>query len=375
MKILKLLDSHDGGGTHSCELQYIEELRNRGIKVDGIIIGSGDKKEIYRRSVSNAYFISEEFRYRRLRLIGSLFNARSYGERLAEVVSDQLHATDYDAVIYRRHFYLYLAGSLGETLKVPVYWFMPNSVESHFSRKYYTYFLKRYDIQPIANSRYTMSTLPGICNHFVYPGFQEEKIVPDSPTFRVELRIREDAPVYGVAARIQEDKAHDLVIRAFCESNIPDQGGHLFIAGGPLSTPYHKKLQQAAGELLDTQIHFLGHLTHMSSFYSSIDVLINGRHEAEPFGISIAEAVAYGRPVIAYHLGGPSEMVVDDETGWLAETSSVDAYKEKMNRSLEQRDQWKEMGVKSRNLSEQFSCRANVTKLISIINELGVCRA
>lgn len=367
MKILKILDSHDSGGVFTCECQYIEEMIVRGVTVDGVIIGNGDKQDEYKRILSSPFFISREYPYKKFRKLHSMLFARRYSAGLADRVLEMI-PHDYKAIVYRRQYYMHLAGILGQKLNTPVYWFIANSINSKLSEWFYTWHIRRYHITPIANSKYTRDTLPKVCDHYAYPGYEENKITTQEPSFRKKLNIPQESPVFGIAARVSKEKAHDRIILAFKNSDAPAAGGHLLIAGGPLEGPWFKHLAQLAGKLLKDRIHFLGHVENMASFYSSIDILVNGRRDAEPFGISIAEAMAFGKPVIAYHLGGPSEMITNNETGWLVEKSQPEFYAEAFNKALQQKNNWQEMGKKASGRSVEFSCKHNVTRFLKVLN-------
>ena len=65
---------------------------------------------------------------------------------------------------------------------------------------------------------------------------------------------------------------------------------------------------------------------------------------AEPFGLSIVEAMLMQKPVLAYNLGGPSETVVDGQTGWHIDNPSVEACEAGLVRALRDRAVWHEMG-------------------------------
>lgn len=47
---------------------------------------------------------------------------------------------------------------------------------------------------------------------------------------------------------------------------------------------------------------------------------------AEGFGLTVAEAMWKGRPVVASHVGGIADQVVDGETGVLARPTDLDAF-------------------------------------------------
>jgi glycosyltransferase involved in cell wall biosynthesis len=53
------------------------------------------------------------------------------------------------------------------------------------------------------------------------------------------------------------------------------------------------------------------------AFLGSLDCLLNPSFPAEPFGMSVVEAMALGRPVIASNVGGPAEIIEHERSGLL----------------------------------------------------------
>jgi len=373
MKILKILSSEDKGGIYTCETQFIRELRKRGIVVDGIILGNGEKLEQYKELCNNTWVIpllDINYSGSTANILRSILISYNFGAAQAAHLQKQLKPGAYDAIIYRRPIYIHLAGKLSKLLKTACFWHLPNTVNSSFSRKYYNFFCKKYDIVQVANSSYTKETLGKQCEHVVYPGYDSTRVTEGKRAYRAKLGLNEAAPVYGMASRIYKDKAQDIVVKAFVSSNIPAAGGHLLVAGGPLDSDFAQMVQEHAGALLHKQIHFLGQTKDMPEFYSSVDVIINGRRNAEPFGISVAEAMGAGKPVMAYYLGGPSEMVVHNESGWLIPKPTVEGYRAALNESLEKREQWTAMGASAKAGANRFSVKSNVDKLVEIIASL-----
>lgn len=100
-------------------------------------------------------------------------------------------------------------------------------------------------------------------------------------------------------------KRFDLVVNAFTKLNLP-----LKIFG---TGPENKKLREMAGPTIE----FLGPISDKEKpgIYQHSLAFIHP--QIEDFGITAIEAMAAGKPVIAFNKGGGAETVIDGETGHL----------------------------------------------------------
>jgi len=364
MKILKFLGGDDYGGQFICECQFITHWREKGIQVDAYILGKGRAFEKYKSIVTNWYELPEinaEFGGGLKKIVSGIFESYVYVRRIQK----QLVLNDsYDAVIYRSQSYLYLAAFVAQTINSKAYWHLPNSVNRVFSKLYYNIALRLKGVIPIANSRYTKNSLGRICTHVVYPGFNMSRVKVSNPIFRLNYSINQQAIVFGTAARLHPTKAQDLLIEAFIKSDLYKKGAHLLIAGISVDDDFKYKCE-ALAKGYENYIHFLGNVDDMASFYSSIDVYVNSRIDAEPFGISIAEALGACKPVIAYYEGGPSEMIENRLNGILIYKSTIEQYLEALLNVHKNINSFKKELIKETSLKLKYTVNAN--KFISII--------
>lgn len=163
--------------------------------------------------------------------------------------------------------------------------------------------------QIIANSRHVAGRIDKFWRRaadVIHPPVSTDRFAPVAPEARggYYLWLGELAPY----------KRPDLAVEAFGRMGKP-----LFVIGGP---------GRAEAELAQTakdNIRFLGRLddARMRRYLASCRALIFPGEE--DFGIVPVEAMASGRPVIAYGRGGALDSVVDGETGLLFHEQSVDA--------------------------------------------------
>lgn len=135
-----------------------------------------------------------------------------------------------------------------------------------------------------------------------YYGRESEVIHPPVETGR--FSISPDVDDYFLAGgRLVPYKRFDVIVRAFNKLGIP-----LKIFG---EGPDYRKLRGEA----KANIEFLGKVSEENKADLYRRAIAYLHPQEEDFGITAVEAMASGRPVIAYRQGGATETVVDGVTG------------------------------------------------------------
>ena len=103
--------------------------------------------------------------------------------------------------------------------------------------------------------------------------------------------------------------------------------------------------------------------TAMPDLLRSVDLLAMPS-EFEAFGISAAEALACGVPVVAFAAGGLEEVVVDGETGVLVREQTAEALASALTRLLRSPERLVAMGAAGRkDAVGRFSWRTHMVSL------------
>lgn len=120
----------------------------------------------------------------------------------------------------------------------------------------------------------------------------------------------EHPPYWLTGGRLVGYKRFDLTVRAFAKLNLP-----LKVFG---TGPELRRLKKLAGP----QTEFLGRISDevKRDLYANAIGFIHP--QMEDFGITAVEAMAAGKPVIAYGQGGGAETVVDGVTGRIIEAQT-----------------------------------------------------
>ncbi|HIQ23347.1 MAG TPA: glycosyltransferase [Planctomycetes bacterium] len=142
----------------------------------------------------------------------------------------------------------------------------------------------------------------------------------DGVVVRRRLGLSPESPVAGIVAALRPEKHHELFLQAARRvlRNRPDAA--FLIAG---DGPRRSALEQMAQRLgLEKAVRFVGTREDIPELLSAIDVFVLTSHmEANP--VSILEAMACGKPVVATRVGSLAETVHHGRTGFL--TSPGDA--------------------------------------------------
>ncbi|MBN1911141.1 MAG: glycosyltransferase [Pirellulales bacterium] len=142
-----------------------------------------------------------------------------------------------------------------------------------------------------------------------------------SKELRTELDLPEGTPTVGLVAALRPEKRHDRFLQAasLIRQAVPETR-FLLVGDGP----ERKKLETLTRELkLNESIQFLGTRRDVPELLALMDVfLLTSQMEANP--VSILEAMAVERPVVAPAVGSIPETVADRVTGRLVPPGDVE---------------------------------------------------
>ncbi len=150
-----------------------------------------------------------------------------------------------------------------------------------------------------------------------------ERFRPDGPDLREELGIPAGQPVVGIVSRIKPGRGHAQLLLAFrgVASAVPE--ARLVIVGRGEGTG---ELRYRAGVLgLAGRVVFAGYRAgaELAAAYRTLDVKVLLAEGNDGTCRALLEAMACGRPCVAYRFGAPAEAVVDGATGLLVDEGDV----------------------------------------------------
>ena len=191
---------------------------------------------------------------------------------------------------------------------------------------------------------------------------------------RQALGLPPEMPVVGMVANFSPIKRHDVLLRALVKMRemLPDVRC-LLVGDGPLRAAMEKTAQRLG---LSGAVSFLGSRPDVPDLLPALDVFCLAS-DSESFSNAIVEAMAAGKPVVATDCGGPREIVVEGETGFLVPTGQPSALAEKVSFLLRNPALAQQMGQAGRRravgcFSLEQMVAARETLFIRLLCEKGV---
>lgn len=375
-----LIAGDEGYGVRRGTLELISNLRKRGWRTPIITMIEGDFAQEC-RSMGFELFCPGLGRMpgldgSLLRKAGQFLKQLKCERRMAGPIVQQLREWNVEGTFVRWPNLVGLAGRVSKTLGVPCFWHMPNIVGGGYpfdlNRRIVQRRCHRMGIQPIANSRYTAATIGDkpVKPMVMYLGVDADRFDPDrvESISRGELGIPEDAVTFGIVARLDESKGQARFLEALTTIDDHDPKPHLLLVGGAIDSEYGRRIQQIARDrgAVD-RLHMTDNVPDPERYYGVMDVAVNARIDAEPFGMSVIEAMSMRRPILVHALGGPRESVVDGETGWHMSDPSVESFATAIRRALKDRPEWEVIGHRARqHVLEHFTFQHTADTFVQI---------
>ncbi|HAD73171.1 MAG TPA: glycosyl transferase family 1 [Alphaproteobacteria bacterium] len=148
------------------------------------------------------------------------------------------------------------------------------------------------------------------------------------------LGLPDDKSIIMLPARATSWKGHEILIQALAQ--LSDKDAILMLLGIEDGPPaYAEKLRAMAVRYgLGGRVRIGAGSRDMPAALMLADVVAMPSIKPEPFGRVAIEALAMGRPVVAFRHGGAVESIDEGRTGWLADPLSVDSLAEALQTAL-----------------------------------------
>jgi glycosyltransferase involved in cell wall biosynthesis len=199
-------------------------------------------------------------------------------------------------------------------------------------------------------------------------GIELEQRVGADANGRAEMRRYLGIPAgrfaVGWVGRMTAVKRGDDVLEGFKELRLRGVDATLFLVGDGPDRPQLEQRAHELGIMRDTL--FLGYQEDVASLYAAFDALVlPSSNEGTP--VSVIEALAAGRPVVATRVGGVPDVVRDGQDGFLVEPGDTEGLADRLSRLAEDPALRERLGAAGR---ERVLPRYAVDRLVDDVDRL-----
>lgn len=293
-------------------------------------------------------------------------------ESLAEQTgADIVHAVSYPAVLYV---------ALSRRLTPPLIWHEHNIKRIHrFNRPILRFVASRCAAvlgpSTAVTRNLALAGVDGAKLRTVYNGVDLARFVPGADAARrarALLGLEDGQPAIGLIGQLLPYKGHGLLIAA-ARALVPRWPSlKLFFVGARENPPYEQQLRDdAAGEGLSVNVVFTGWRADVHEVAQAMDVLVVPTMTPEPAALTLLEAMALARPLVASQTGGTPEIVIHEETGLLVPPADPVALASAIERLLENPSLGARLGAAGRHRVEvRFTMHRHLEEMLAIYDEL-----
>jgi glycosyltransferase involved in cell wall biosynthesis len=210
----------------------------------------------------------------------------------------------------------------------------------------------------------------------IHSGMNVEAFLQAQPDrqLRASLGISEDDLVIGKVARLFRLKGHEFLFEAAPRIVAAVPNVKFLLVGDGI---YREKFERLVARMgLRDRFVFVGLVApeEIPRYLALMDVLVHlSLREGLPR--SVVQALACGKPVVAFDVDGTREICVDGRTGFLVRAEEADGVAEAVIRLLQDKGLTSRMGARGRQLvEERFSEARMVRQLDELYRQLTATR-
>lgn len=172
--------------------------------------------------------------------------------------------------------------------------------------------------------------------------------------------------------RNHPDKRLDLTMDVYCKVARRMEGVKMVLMGVGADVGLFANVPMKMRKDVYRDVSVLGSIPYaqMSEVYGMAEVVISTSRK-EPFGMSILEAMACGKPVVAFDVGGHSDLIKNGVNGYLIPFGNTDAFADAVGHLLGDQVLRTRMGLEGRCIAERkFQLKDVADKWIKLLKEV-----
>ena len=146
----------------------------------------------------------------------------------------------------------------------------------------------------------------------------------------------------AIVGNLSGGKGHDTALEVLSTLAWKDREWQLNIYGEGEGKKYLEELASYYGIM--GKVNFYGYVDNILEVWKTNHLLLLPS-AGEGLPISLVEAMACGRTAVVTDVGGNTELITEDQTGFIAVSPSSEAFGVAMEKAWENKNKWKKMGI------------------------------
>lgn len=206
----------------------------------------------------------------------------------------------------------------------------------------------------------------------VHPGldltaFQSSHTEASRLALRRSLDLTDASPLLIFVGRLEPNKGQQYWLPVMADIRLDWPKACLVLVGeGPDRGIIEETIERMD---LGNAVKLLGQRDDVSALLDISDVFVCAS-QTEGFGLAVLEAMAAGKPVVAYHLPALTEFVDDGVTGFLVPSVDSDTLGAALRRILAEPGLMQRMGARAREIAKNFSAKRSAERLEEIYRDV-----
>lgn len=202
----------------------------------------------------------------------------------------------------------------------------------------------------IEKGKFSPHKLMTIYNGISFGGEEADRSISE---LKKELGLQLDDILVGNVANIRPPKGHKYLVEAAGMVCRDMRNVKFLLIGEPGKGELRNNIEKHIADLnLKDNVIFLGFREDIPKLLQMIDIFVLAS-TSEGLPLSIVEAMAAAKPVVATNVGGLSEIVIQDKTGCLVEPANSAALAEKLSLLIKSEILRKQMGEEGKKIAKK----------------------
>ena len=317
--------------------------------------------------------------YRKIFTLKNIFKFNSDKSKSIKILN-QLHKQYRFDIVYSNTLAVLLGMFFAKKNKIKHLWHVheiivhPKSIASIFPK-----LLNKYADIIVCNSKATMKNIVDRKRQLknktivIYNGIEVNKTELIFAS-KSEFEYQTNDIVLTLVGRISRLKGHKWLLKTFLNNFKECKNLKILFIGSPVESQeyYLEEIEQIISENeLNSKVKIIPFTKDLSQIWNITDIAIMPSTEAESFGLVAVEAMLARKPVIASNHGGLTEIIINNETGFLIEPNNVEALSEALSKLIDNPELRKSFGENGyQKVIKEFSVGQYVNRFESVFFEM-----